>query len=281
MSSFITHALLYGWGTDSGNANLFGNNTGSNFLTNGDSSPGCDWNPIPAVLTLERLAIRVSAAPGTNFTFQATKGIPRTPMGSTVVLLSGQQSAEGNIGVTASQPVVVGDLSTEAFGWNGTSAGGSINGRTMWKYSLASPFDKYNIIASGFSNTVFFNSTATRFLAINSPVSSSVETSMQSAIVIPGTFKYLLVVILNQVGLIGPPPTAGDSTYTATLNINGSPAITITGLNNSTSTAFGLNTTTSAAVVSGDLVDFSFTTSGPFDTDHRGRVYAAVGFLPS
>lgn len=273
MSSFATHSLQLSWGTASGNANVFGNNIGSDFLTNSDFPPGCDWNPLPGALTLERLAIRVSSAPGTNFTFQPYKQIPKVDTGPSVVLLSGSQSAEGVVAVTVNAPVVVGDLSTQAFGWTGTSAGGSINGRTMWKYSAAAPYDKYNVIAGGFSNANFFSSTATRFLALNSPLSSSVEANLQAAMVLAGTFKYLIAVIEMQ-------DTSGDSTYTASLKVNGSPIISTT-LTNAASPALGTETATSAPVVQGDLVCFSFTTSGPVDISHRGRVYAAVGFLPA
>lgn len=272
MASFPTHSVQLTWGTASGNVNVFGNNSGDDFLTNSDFPPGCDWNPMPGNLSLERLAIRASANAGTNFTFQPYKGIPAVAEGPSVVLLNGSQSAEGAVAVTVAAPSIVGDLSTEAFGWTGASAGGSINARTMWKYSLASPYDLYSIIASGFSTNNFFSSTATRYLGLNSPFSSTVEANVQTAIPVAGTFQYLLVVILMQ-------DTSGDSNYTVNLMVNGSPVITAS-LTNSASPALDREIITPAVVSAGDLISFEFTTSGPVDIAHRGRVYAAVGFLP-
>lgn len=277
MSSFLTRAVLQGFSTGTGNGTILSGGIGTDdFLTNSDLPPGCDWNPLPGALTMERLAIHVSAPAGTNFTFQPFKGIPAVDTGPAVVLGSGNSSDEGAVAVTISSPTVVGDLATQAVGWRGSSdgSGGSILSRTLWSYSVASPYDKYNVLAGGFpAGTTFFENESTRFLGVGTAFTSDTEDDVELVMPVAGTFKYFLAVLLLQNAL-------SDSNYTCSLDVNGTPIITATA-DNSLITTLTKNVVTTAPVVAGDRVAFRFTTDGTIDNTHRGCVYAAVGFLPS
>jgi hypothetical protein len=104
-------------------------------------------------------------------------------------------------------------------------------------------------------------------------LSSTVQSTVQSAVARAGTFKYLLAVIEFQ-------NATADSTITIDFEKNGSSVISTT-MTNAVSPNLALESATGVSVVAGDLVNFKFTTSGTVNLSHRGRVYAAVGFLPS
>lgn len=263
-------------GPQIGKMNLFGFGSaeGADF-SDVDNAPMVDLNPVPALLSVSALAARLSATFGSNWVLQPQVGGVNT--GASLTVLAGQQGANGAVAFDLTQPTVVGDLQTVKAE---IAASGALvdAARLMASYSLASPFENWFIIGSGFSTSRNLGSSmgnADFYQAFGANDARIVESQTQMVwpTTMPGTFQHFLAVGI----MLSPTMTP---TFRARLRIDGATAIEMVASNIASTPFLLLDDATSVHVNGGELVNFATHSDGPYDIDNSTRMLYAVGFLP-
>lgn len=272
-AAFPNRAKRLNFTTDSGNFTLLGHRQGDDFLTNSDFPAGCDWNPLPAALSVTRLALQATPTPTGTFSFQPRTQIPGVDSGSPVVIAA-TTTAAGDITLSGSAPTLATDLATTAFECRATrtAGAGNIVVRTMSAYAAASPNADWCVLASGFNDSNLFTAVDTYFVPVGSSYVFLTEAGAQIPCAVAGTFRYLLTAVEGQ-------DTSSDSDYEFALRVNGVSSTVLTTMTNTDALLLARENTATVHVAAGDLVAFQAFTSGPQDIGHRLKPYFAVGFL--
>lgn len=247
---------------------------GSDF-TDIDDVPRVNLNPMPALLTIARLAARINTAAVGDLDFATRVGVV---LGSGFVIPDTEQGVAADVDVPLVQPADASDLDTvkaQLVDLDDQAVGI----RIFSAYSLAAPLAGWALIASGFTSSGNLGASAPNadfFQAFGSNDGVTVEAQKQILWPsnLPGTFKYLLGVSIHN------NPAIDEPSISFRLRVDGVTAIETSTVQVTTNPGFALNEDDDVHVDGGELICFAGHHQGPFSVDARCRVLYAIGFLP-